>query len=90
MIELVRNLDFVIREVDLPHRVHGYCDLDNDERANIYVNSRDTYEQRLKTAKHELLHYAYGDHYISRQQAESINRKREQEICIHAFDCGNS
>lgn len=52
--------DVVIREVDLPPGVHGSIEEDPDGIANIYINQHDSWEERMKTLRHELGHHRLG------------------------------
>ena len=54
---MIFNGDIVIREVALPPGVHGSIREDPDGIVNIYINSCDTQEEKLKTLHHELRHH---------------------------------
>ena len=49
--------DVVIREIVLPHGVHGAIREDPDGIANIYINASDPEEERRQTLKHEMRHF---------------------------------
>ena len=88
--QLFFNHDFVVRVVPIREKkIHGYCDLDEDGRINIYLNESDPEEQQLKTLKHESLHCAFGDHYIPEILAEKRARILEKETRMRLLECGN-
>lgn len=52
--------DVVVREVELPPGVHGMIQEDPEGVTNIYINERDSWEERQKTLQHELEHHHLG------------------------------
>ena len=90
MTEVCYNHDFVCREVEMLPMVHGLCLLDEDGRANIYLNRNDTDERKLRALKHEILHYINGDHYVPEELAEARVRETEKRTRLMLVDCGNS
>lgn len=90
MIQVYYNHDFVCREVDMIPGVHGICLLDEEGRANIYLNRNDTDERKLRALKHELLHYILGDHYVPEEIAEARVREMEKRTRLTRVDCGNT
>ena len=83
--DLYENLDYVVRLADLPYSVHGICVMDEDGRANIYVNSRDTMERREEAMKHEFMHHGFDDYYLPEKDAERINRARMEDVTVEAL-----
>lgn len=55
------NMDYVIREVQMPPGIHGAIMYDDENRANIYINSNDTPERQLQAIWHELRHMVNED-----------------------------
>ena len=83
---LTYNQDFVFREIKMAEPLHGYCDLDEEGRANIYLNADDPEERKMTAAKHELLHVVNLDHYDEASRAEKrvgrmLNKTRLEYIC---------
>ena len=78
--ELSYQDDIVARDVELPSKAHGYCDLDPDGRGNIYTNKKDPPERQVKAVRHELLHYINDDHYRDREEAEEIEKAIVDEL----------
>ena len=68
--------EIIIREVPLPHGVHGILREDPEGNANIYVNQHDSYEERRKTVAHELRHYHLG-HIGSGKHVQQIEKEAE-------------
>lgn len=66
----------IIREVPLPHGVHGVLREDPEGNANIYVNDRDSFEERKKTVNHELRHYRLG-HIGSGMPVRQLEKEAE-------------
>lgn len=66
--------EIIIREVLLPHGVHGVLREDPEGNANIYINQRDSYEERRKTLAHELRHYHLG-HIGSGKPIQQIEKE---------------
>lgn len=85
---LIENMDYVIRIIDMPGDVHGLCIIDEDNRANIYLNSRDSLKRQLEALKHEFMHFVFNDHYIPAEDAERINQARANDIEISVIDTG--
>ncbi len=55
----------------MPDSVHGFCVIDKDGVANVYLNVNDPEERQKKALKHELLHIVQNDHYRDRDIAEA-------------------
>lgn len=68
--------EIIIREVPLPHGVHGVLREDPEGNANIYVNQCDPIEERRKTVAHELRHYRLG-HIGSGKPVRQIEKEVE-------------
>ena len=68
--------EIIIREVSLPHGVHGALREDSEGNANIYVNRLDSFEERRKTVDHELRHYRLG-HIGSGKPVRQIEKEAE-------------
>lgn len=52
----------------------------SDEFYNIYLNSRHTYEQNLKSLKHELRHINNGDFDIVNTDVDILECERHKEM----------
>ncbi len=89
IIELFFGQDYVVREVRLTPHTHGYVDLDEDGRANVYVNEADSDDRKIQTIRHELLHHAHDDYYVDELAAERMNRIRETRTAMVTRRCGN-
>lgn len=68
--------DVVIREVVLPPGIHGMIQEDPDGVANIYINEKDSWEERQKTLQHELAHHRLG-HIGSGRQVQLMESEAE-------------
>lgn len=68
--------EIIIREVPLPHGVHGILREDPEGNANIYINQRDPIEERKKTVNHELRHYRLG-HIGSGMHVRQLEKEAE-------------
>ena len=68
---LILGRDIVVRFMPLPNGMHGFCVLDEDSVANVYLNANDPEERQKKALKHELLHIVRNDHYRPRAIAEA-------------------
>lgn len=88
--DLYYNQDFVCREIPMIPGVHGYVDLDEEGRANVYLNANDPPEEKEKAAKHELIHYVNDDFYNDRDKAEDRVAKMMDKTEIYKIDCGNT
>ena len=82
------NLDYVVRETPMPsEKEHGFCLIDEDGRANIYLNSLIPEMEKLRALRHELIHYDDSDHYRDQERAESEVRDKEQHTILEiGFD----
>ena len=49
--------------MSLPTTVHGFCYHDDDGESYVILNSRDTWEQNLRTLAHEEKHISNGEMY---------------------------
>ncbi len=58
---LVPGVDYVIRIIPLPDKVNGFVTYDDENRANIYINSNLDRESQRKTVLHELRHVLEND-----------------------------
>lgn len=68
--------EIIIREIPLPHGVHGVLREDPEGNANIYVNQCDSFEERRKTVDHELRHYRLS-HIGSGKPVRQIEKEAE-------------
>ncbi|MBO7709346.1 MAG: hypothetical protein J6S83_02690 [Lachnospiraceae bacterium] len=68
--------EIIIREVLLPYGVHGVLREDPEGNANIYINQRDSIEERRKTVNHELRHYRLG-HIGSGRPVRQLEKEAE-------------
>ena len=87
---LCYNQDYVVREHEFPTRkIHGICLLDEEGRANIYLNIMDPSEVQLEAMKHEIFHLTKNDHYRDRETAEAEALKAEARITMDLIgnDC---
>lgn len=88
--ELVYNHDYVIREVQLPPYVHGAVVLDEDDRANIYINANDPEDRKWKlTIVHELDHQVEDHYYLPEDMAEEQVHEMIGRTELRIVDCGN-
>ena len=55
--------EYCVRLIDLPYGVNGLITMDSDGFANIYINARLGYDERIKTVRHELAHLSNDDVY---------------------------
>lgn len=69
--------DYCVREVPLPYGVNG-CVTPNadDDGFSIYINSRLSYDQKLKAFKHEVDHIENDDFYNDKP-IEEIEKERK-------------
>ena len=84
--ELIENLDYIIRPIKMPEGTHGLIMMDEEDRANIYVNNMDTHQIQKQAADHEIRHYAFDDLYLPEDVAEKVNRAREKSVRIEVVD----
>lgn len=72
---LAEGSDFVIRPANLPQKVHSAVLIDQDGRANIYINPNA--EEIVTHIEHELDHVWNDDHYKTDiRQIETPHGKR--------------
>lgn len=50
-----------VRFLQMPYRVKGFVKKNADDSYTIILNSRLSYEQNVKTYKHEIAHITNGD-----------------------------
>lgn len=55
--------EYCIRAVDLPYTVRGMIVFDENDFANIYINSRLSREEQQLALRHELRHLRMNDAY---------------------------
>lgn len=48
--------EIFIRFIELPYSIKGVTTIDSDGNYNVYINSLLSYDEQLKTEKHELIH----------------------------------
>lgn len=53
----------IVRLMSLPTTIHGFCYHDDDGESYVILNSRDTWEQNLRTLAHEEKHIFNGEMY---------------------------
>ena len=70
----------------MPAGTHGLLMIDEEDRANIYVNSMDTLLRQKHAADHEIRHFAFDDLYLPEDVAEKVNRARQKSVKIEAVD----
>lgn len=58
---MLEGMDFVVRFVPLPLRVHGLTVLDENGLYNVYINSNQTEDIQRAAYEHELEHIRRGD-----------------------------
>ena len=47
--------------INMPTKVKGFTSKNEDDSYSVFINSRLTYEQRLKAYAHEIKHIENGD-----------------------------
>ena len=57
----VPGRDYCVRLVDLDARVNGVTAVDEEGFANVYINSRQSFDRQCKAFFHELSHIARDD-----------------------------
>ena len=53
--------DIIIRLINLPTDIKGFCSPSPDGTYNVYLNAKHSHETLCKTYKHELEHIKSGD-----------------------------
>lgn len=53
----------LVKLMDLPPTVHGYCYHDNDGVEYVVLNARDTVERQREAYEHEIRHLDKGEMY---------------------------
>lgn len=61
LVMLIDCMDYVVRFIDLPPCVRAFTAMDNDGRANIYINRRMSYATCMGSFWHEIHHLERGD-----------------------------
>ena len=67
--------NIIVRLLDLPHTIKGFCSPSPDGTYNIYVNARHTREMQDKTVEHELKHIEECD--FETDKSVSVLEKRK-------------
>ena len=62
--------EVIYRYIKLPWNVHGFVMVDPEGDYNVYINSRLSGEQAIKTVLHENKHILLGHLYDSRPVTE--------------------
>lgn len=80
---LYYNHGYMIRKKIFPVRkIHTMILRDEDDRANIYVEERDSEAQQRRSLKHEVIHYVMDDHHWNWEIAETHVREIEGDTRI--------
>ncbi len=69
--------DIIVREISLPHGVHGMIKEDPDGMSNIYINQHDSFEEKRRTLRHELRHHRLR-HLGSGRTLRQIEKEAEK------------
>lgn len=62
--------NIIIRTIPLPSSVRAFTVADESGDYNIYINSLLSFEQQIKSFKHEAVHIENGDFYKEMTAAE--------------------
>ena len=63
---LIEPMDYVVRFIDLPPRIHAFTSIDEDGRANIYINRRMNSAAHRGSFLHEINHLQRNDYFSDR------------------------
>jgi len=65
----------IVRLIDAPTGLKGFCRADPDGNENVYINGRLSEDERRKTLDHELLHVVMGHLFDDTKTVEEKERE---------------